>query len=376
MPTPPALVVGNWKMNTDIAAGVALAKAVADGAASAAGVKLVVCPPFVSLAAVRDAVAGSGVAVGAQNMHADDGGPFTGEIAPPMLAGLCEYVIIGHSERRELFGEKDISVGRKVATALRHGLRPIICVGETELERKNGVGDSRIEQQIKFALYHVSTESASKLTIAYEPTWAINTGVPAHPEGIKDIIRAIIRPVIEKTLGTDAAATIPILYGGSVRPGNASEFAEANGVNGVLVGGSSLNADNFLSIARAFASDQTSVRDLLRRSLLPVMTSIGEAIAHWQKEIDNARHNPDHRTSGEQMIHGLCIIQEALNRFKEWENIVSIGSVGEPFDERLHYSIGQNDSPDYASRTVTEVLEPGYRVDGVVVKQAKVIVNR
>ena len=138
MTVPTPIVAGNWKMNTDIAGGTALAAAIAAGVGAIAGVDLVVCPPFVSLAAVRDAVAGSGVSVGAQNMHADGNGAFTGEIAPPMLVGLCEYVIIGHSERRQFFGETDDSVGRKVAAAVAHELRPIVCVGETLSERESG----------------------------------------------------------------------------------------------------------------------------------------------------------------------------------------------------------------------------------------------
>ena len=137
MPIPANIVAGNWKMNTDLSAGVALASAIAGGAADVAGVNIIVCPPFVSLSSVRDAVSGSGVAVAAQNMHADDSGAFTGEIAPPMLVGLCDYVIIGHSERRQSFGETDSSVGRKTAAALHHGLRPIVCVGETLDERED-----------------------------------------------------------------------------------------------------------------------------------------------------------------------------------------------------------------------------------------------
>ena len=155
MSTTQIIVAGNWKMNSDIAAGVALAAAVAGGAAAGGVGRLVVCPPFVSLAAVRDAVAGSGVAVGAQNMHADDSGAFTGEVAPPMLAGLCEYVIIGHSERRQFFGETDELVGRKAAAARRHGLRPIICVGETLAERERGQAAEVIRRQVAAALAEI-----------------------------------------------------------------------------------------------------------------------------------------------------------------------------------------------------------------------------
>ena len=181
MASPTNIVAGNWKMNTDVAAGVQLASAVASGAAAASGVQIIVAPPFVSLAAVRDAVAGSGVAVAAQNVHADDSGAFTGEVAPPMLVGLCDYVIIGHSERRQFFGETDESVGRKTAAVLRHGLRPIVCVGETLDERESGRAAEVIRRQVVAALADIDPESASgSLAIAYEPVWAIGTGRAAH----------------------------------------------------------------------------------------------------------------------------------------------------------------------------------------------------
>lgn len=250
--TPPTIVAGNWKMNTDRAAGVALASAIAGRAAAVSGVSLVICPPFVSLSAVRDAVAGSGVAVGAQNMHADDSGAFTGEIAPPMLVGLCDYVLIGHSERRQYFGETDASVNRKTATALRHGLRPIVCVGETLAERESGQAAAVIHRQVAVALTDIDPADAGRLAIAYEPVWAIGTGRAATPDLADRIMGGAIRPAIAAALG-DAAAVTPLLYGGSVNAGNAADFAAAASVNGALVGGASLDAAAFLSIAAAFA---------------------------------------------------------------------------------------------------------------------------
>ena len=253
MTAPTPIVAGNWKMNTDIAAGTALAAAIAAGVGAIAGVDLVVCPPFVSLAAVRDAVAGSGVSVGAQNMHADGNGAFTGEIAPPMLVGLCEYVIIGHSERRQFFGETDDSVGRKVAAAVAHELRPIVCVGETLSERESGNAAEVIRWQVTSALAELDAGDADGLVIAYEPVWAIGTGRAATPEIADQIMGGAIRSTVAAVLGLDVAAAVPLLYGGSVNAANAAEFAAVENVNGALVGGASLDAGSFLAVAVAFA---------------------------------------------------------------------------------------------------------------------------
>ena len=253
MTVPTPIVAGNWKMNTDIAGGTALAAAIAAGVGAIVGVDLVVCPPFVSLATVRDAVAGSGVSVGAQNMHADGNGAFTGEIAPPMLVGLCEYVIIGHSERRQFFGETDDSVGRKVAAAVAHELRPIVCVGETLSERESGNAAEVIRWQVTSALAELDAGDADGLVIAYEPVWAIGTGRAATPEIADQIMGGAIRSTMAAVLGLDVAAAVPLLYGGSVNAANAAEFAAVENVNGALVGGASLDAGSFLAVALAFA---------------------------------------------------------------------------------------------------------------------------
>ena len=254
MAVPRNIVAGNWKMNTDLGSGVALAASIAAGAASIGGVEIVVSPPFVSLAAVRDAVSGSGVAVAAQNMHADDSGAFTGEVAAPMLVGLCDYVIIGHSERRQFFGETDDTVGRKTAAALTHGLRPIVCVGETLDERESGQAAEVIRRQVVNALTDLDPESADgKFAIAYEPVWAIGTGRAATPEIADAIMGGAVRPTIAAALGAQIAESTPLLYGGSVNPGNAGEFAAVASINGALVGGASLDAATFLSVARAFS---------------------------------------------------------------------------------------------------------------------------
>ena len=252
------IVAGNWKMNTDLASGVALASAIAEGAHGLSGVDIVLGPPFVSLAAVRDAVSGSGIMVAAQNMHADDNGAFTGEIAPPMLAGLCDYVIIGHSERRQFFGETDESVGWKTAAALAHGLRPIVCVGETLDEREAGRAAEVIRRQVVAALADLDAESATgRLAIAYEPVWAIGTGRAATPEIADQVMGGAIAPTIAAALGAEVASNTPLLYGGSVNPGNAAEFTSVPSINGALVGGASLDADSFLAVCSAFVSSDS-----------------------------------------------------------------------------------------------------------------------
>ena len=255
MTSPINIVAGNWKMNTGVASGVLLASSVAAGASALSGVQVVVAPPFVSLAAVRDAVAGSGVAVAAQNMHADDSGAFTGEIAPPMLVSLCDYVILGHSERRQFFGETDESVGRKTAAALQHGLRPIVCVGETLDERESGQAAEVIRRQVVAALTDLDPESAAGLlAVAYEPVWAIGTGRAATPEIADQIMGGAIGSTIAAVLGADAASATPLLYGGSVNSANAADFAAAPSINGALVGGASLDAGAFLDVAAAFSN--------------------------------------------------------------------------------------------------------------------------
>lgn len=254
MSSPRNIVAGNWKMNTDMGSGVRLAADVAAGSSGASGVQIIVAPPFVSLAAVRDAVAGSRVAVAAQNMHADDSGAFTGEVAPSMLVGLCDYVIIGHSERRQFFGETDESVGRKAAAALQHGLRPIVCVGETLDDRESGRAAEVIRRQVVAALADLDPEVvAGALAVAYEPVWAIGTGRAATPEIADQIMGGAISTTIAAALGAEASSATPLLYGGSVNPANAADFAAVPSISGALVGGASLDAGTFLDVVAAFS---------------------------------------------------------------------------------------------------------------------------
>ena len=245
---PRSIVAGNWKMNTTLETAARLAAGVAAGAGSMGGVELILCPPFVSLAAVRDAVAGSRVEVGAQNMHHEGSGAFTGEVSAEMLAGLCQYVILGHSERRQLFGETDESVNLKVRAALLAGLRPIVCVGETLEQRESGDAADVVEGQVLAGLADVT--DITDLVVAYEPVWAIGTGRAATPEIAQEIMGGAILDALRDLFG-DAGEEVPLLYGGSVNSGNAGAFAEQANIHGGLVGGASLQADQFLEVAAA-----------------------------------------------------------------------------------------------------------------------------
>ena len=248
----PALVVaGNWKMNTTVSEAAALAAGVRDGAPAASGVELVLCPPFVSLAAVRDAVQRSAVKVGAQNMYFQESGAFTGEVSPGMLQGLCDYVILGHSERRQLFGETDESVNNKIKAAQAVGLRPMLCVGESLEQREQGKASDIISGQVRAGLDGVS--DASNLIIAYEPIWAIGTGQAATPETAVEVMGGAIFETL-RSLFSSAADNVPLLYGGSMNGGNAGDFAAQDCIHGGLVGGAALQADQFLQVAAAVAA--------------------------------------------------------------------------------------------------------------------------
>ena len=250
MPIP--IVAGNWKMNTSLAEGMRLASQVAANVGVPAGIEVVVCPPFVSLAAVAQALQGTGIEVGAQNMHSEERGAFTGEVAPGMLAGLCRYVILGHSERRALFGETDDIVNRKVAAAVAAGLIPILCVGETLAQREEGRASDVISQQLRGGL--AGLHNVPGLVVAYEPVWAIGTGQAATPEIAHEIMGGVIQPVLAALLGGSVAQDTPLLYGGSVNPTNIESFAQQSSVSGALVGGASLDVSQFADIVRLTAS--------------------------------------------------------------------------------------------------------------------------
>ncbi|NBW97589.1 MAG: triose-phosphate isomerase [Planctomycetia bacterium] len=249
------IVAGNWKMNLDRTKARELAAAVAARRGEAAAVDLVLCPPAVYVETVGTTLAGSGsdVGLGAQNMLDKAGGAYTGEIAPPMLVDLgCDYVILGHSERRTLFGETDSAVNVKAKAALAAGLVPIVCVGETLEEREAGRTAAVVTAQVQGSLAGIPAGDLEKVVVAYEPVWAIGTGKVATPEQAQEV-HALIRGLLAKLASPEVAGRVRIQYGGSVKPDNAADLARQPDIDGALVGGASLKADDFLGIARAFA---------------------------------------------------------------------------------------------------------------------------
>lgn len=241
------IIAGNWKMNTDLSRACELTEELV-GKELATRAEVILCPPFISLAAVGERIADTPIKLGAQNMHWEESGAFTGEISPTMLTSVgCEYVILGHSERRQLFSETDPRVNKKAKAALDHGLTPIICVGETLRQREEDEWRSHIESQVKAALINLSAEEVATLVMAYEPIWAIGTGKTATVEQANDVCR-LIRVTIETIAGHDVAEAVRILYGGSVKPDNISALMAAPHIDGALVGGASLKADDFAAV--------------------------------------------------------------------------------------------------------------------------------
>ena len=248
------LVAANWKMHKTVAEAAAWAAAFRDREDATGAVEVVVAPPFTALRAVADALAGSGTGVAGQNLHAAPQGAFTGEVSAGMLreAG-AGYVIIGHSERRQLFGETDAGVNAKLHAALGAGLTPIVCVGETLDERESGRMFPVLDRQIDDGLAGVDAASAGSLVVAYEPVWAIGTGRVATPAQAQ-AAHAHLRQRIARAVGSGAADRIRILYGGSVKPGNAAQLATEPDVDGALVGGASLHPDSFAQIVARSAA--------------------------------------------------------------------------------------------------------------------------
>jgi triosephosphate isomerase len=249
------LVAGNWKMNPATAdeAG-SLAEELTRIVPTIDGVEVVVCPPTLWLERVRNVVHGTPILVGAQTMHWEDRGAFTGETSPAMLAGLATHVIVGHSERRQYDGETDEAVGRKVAAALAHGLVPIAAIGERLEERQAGDVDAVIHRQLEAAVGGI--EAAGDLVVAYEPVWAIGTGMAATGGDAQEVA-SLIRAILGSRFGPEDAASVPILYGGSVTSENAAEFFGQADIDGALVGGASLKHEDFASIVRAAGASVT-----------------------------------------------------------------------------------------------------------------------
>jgi len=247
------IIAGNWKMHKTIDEAVVLVDAMRASLDEIETVESVVCPPFVALSAVAEVLKGSRVNVGAQNMHWGEEGAYTGEIAPGMLAGLCQYVILGHSERRGYFGETDEGVNKKAKAALAHGLTPIICVGETEAQYDAGETDAVVRRQVAAALQGFSAEQVRSLVFAYEPIWAIGTGKAATGEDANRTIGGIVRGTIAETYDQETAQAVRVQYGGSAKPANIAEFMQQPDIDGALVGGASLTADSFVEMVRITA---------------------------------------------------------------------------------------------------------------------------
>jgi triosephosphate isomerase len=252
------VIAGNWKMHLLAEPAEALARGVALGASAIHGVELIVCPVFTSLHAARPALQGSAVALGAQNCYHEESGAFTGEISPQMLLDAgCQWVIIGHSERRAIFGEDDALLNRKLHYALNSGLKVMFCIGETLAERESGAMNAVLERQVRDGLAGLSEAQFASLVLAYEPVWAIGTGVTATPEQAEEAHR-FVRGLVAAQFGESLARGLRIQYGGSVKPENAAELIAKPNVDGFLVGGASLKADSFLAIATAAAGAQVS----------------------------------------------------------------------------------------------------------------------
>jgi triosephosphate isomerase len=243
-------IAGNWKMYKTIEEAVALVRELCGALEGVDGCDVAVCPPFPALAAVREALAGSAIGLGAQNMHWEEQGAFTGAVSPLMLQGLCDYVIIGHSERRNLFGETDEMVNKKLHAALAHGLKPILCVGENLQQNQAGETEPFVGGQVRAAFAGITAEQARVITVAYEPIWAIGTGVPATGEGANAIVGGAVRGTLAALYGDDLAVDLRIQYGGSVKPANIAEFMAQPEIDGALVGGASLRAADFAGIVR------------------------------------------------------------------------------------------------------------------------------
>jgi triosephosphate isomerase (TIM) len=246
------LIAGNWKMHKTVEEAEAFIAALLPRVSTAEGVDVAICPPFTALQAMVDSTRGSRVEVYAQNVHHADSGAFTGEVSPAMLSELDVHgAILGHSERRELFGETDRALQLKLPKVLEAGLKPILCVGETEAEREAGDTERKLRHQIQEDLAKVEDERLGEVIVAYEPIWAIGTGLTATPEQAQEAI-AFVRALLGQR-SEAAAARVRILYGGSVKPDNAAELMALPDVDGALVGGASLEAESFAAIVGAAA---------------------------------------------------------------------------------------------------------------------------
>ena len=245
------LVAGNWKLNKTAAEARELIAEMLPGLQAVENVDSLVCPPYLAIPAAAELLDGTKVALGAQNIYWETEGAFTAEVSPKMAAEFCQFVIIGHSERRAYFGETDQTVNQRVKAALEFDLIPVVCVGETLEENEAGRTSEVVMRQMRDGLAGVAIGSADQLVIAYEPVWAIGTGKAAYPDDASRVIGKSIRPVLAELFGEEISQGVRVLYGGSVKPGNAADFFNEEEVDGALVGGASLKAADFVAITEA-----------------------------------------------------------------------------------------------------------------------------
>jgi triosephosphate isomerase len=245
------ILAGNWKMNKSPVEAVDFVKELEPLVAGFSNVESVVCPPFVALPGVAATLKGTRLAVGAQNLHWADNGAYTGEVSAPMLKGWVDYVIIGHSERRQYFAETDESVNKKLKAALQHGLKPIVCVGENLAQNEAGDTDAFVSGQVRAAFDGVSGDQALGVVIAYEPIWAIGTGRNATPEVANRVCGEVVRATIAELYGDEVAQVVRIQYGGSTNEKNIGDLMAMPDIDGALVGGASLKTEVFAEMVRA-----------------------------------------------------------------------------------------------------------------------------
>jgi triosephosphate isomerase len=244
-------VAGNWKMNKTVEQASAMIQHFIPGLQQVPEVERVICPPFTSLMIMSAHLTGTGIGVGAQNMHWAESGAYTGEVSPQMVREFCDYVIIGHSERRAYFAETDQTVNQKLKAALSLGLVPIVCIGETLDEYEAGQTGAVVTRQVLEGFKEIDPTVASMIVVAYEPVWAIGTGKAATAEGANAVLRDHIRPALANLFGSGLAQNLRILYGGSVTAANAGEFFGQPEIDGALVGGASLKVEEFVKIVEA-----------------------------------------------------------------------------------------------------------------------------
>lgn len=244
-------VAGNWKMNKTIAEAKELVQEMLPELKAFENVDKAVCPTYLAVPAVAELCEGTSLKVGAQNVYWEESGAYTGEVSPQMVAEVCDYVIVGHSERRKYFGETDETVNLRLKAALEAGLKVIVCIGETEEENEAGETEAVVTRQLKEGLAGITEKQAASITIAYEPIWAIGTGKAATPEGANNVHKNVIRPFLKSQFGEERAEVMRIQYGGSIKPNNAAELFAMSDIDGGLVGGASLKAESFVAIIKA-----------------------------------------------------------------------------------------------------------------------------